>query len=42
MAPVNTLVYGRSGGDDMNEQLSAQDWLDQGLTVLASRGFTAL
>lgn len=42
MAPVNTLVYGRSGGDDMNEQLSAKDWLDQGLKVLASRGFTAL
>ncbi|MGJ5177893.1 TetR/AcrR family transcriptional regulator [Bradyrhizobium oligotrophicum] len=26
----------------MNEQLSATDWLDQGLKVLASRGFTAL
>ncbi|MDU1802860.1 MAG: TetR/AcrR family transcriptional regulator, partial [Bradyrhizobium sp.] len=26
----------------MNEQLSAKDWLDQGLKVLASRGFTAL
>jgi AcrR family transcriptional regulator len=26
----------------MNDQLSARDWLDQGLKVLASRGFTAL
>ncbi|MGJ4952741.1 TetR/AcrR family transcriptional regulator [Bradyrhizobium sp. HKCCYLS20291] len=26
----------------MNEQLSAKDWLDQGLKVLASKGFTAL
>ncbi|MGJ4999165.1 TetR/AcrR family transcriptional regulator [Bradyrhizobium sp. HKCCYLS3077] len=26
----------------MNEQLSAQDWLDQGLKLLASKGFTAL
>lgn len=26
----------------MTDQLSAQDWLDQGLKVLAQRGFTAL
>ena len=26
----------------MNDQLSAKDWLDQGLKALASRGFTAL
>lgn len=26
----------------MTDQLSAKDWLDQGLKVLASRGFTAL
>src|ERR1700730_3717917 len=26
----------------MADQLSAQDWLDQGLKVLATRGFTAL
>ena len=26
----------------MNNQLSAKDWLDQGLKALASRGFTAL
>jgi AcrR family transcriptional regulator len=26
----------------MTEQLSAQDWLDQGLKTLAARGFTAL
>jgi AcrR family transcriptional regulator len=26
----------------MNDQLSAKDWLDQGLKTLASRGFTAL
>ena len=26
----------------MNDQLSAKDWLDQGLKALANRGFTAL
>src|SRR5687768_12983706 len=26
----------------MTDQLSAQDWLDQGLRTLAERGFTAL
>ena len=42
LALVNTLVYGSAGGDHMNEQLAAKDWLDQGLKVLASKGFTAL
>ena len=35
---VNTVVY----GGNMSDQLSAKDWLDQGLKALASRGFTAL
>ncbi len=39
LAPVNTVVY---GGGDMSDQLSAKDWVDQGLKALASRGFTAL
>ena len=26
----------------MTDQLSARDWLDQGLKALAARGFTAL
>ena len=39
LAPVNTVVYGRF---EMSEQLSAKDWVDQGLKALASRGFTAL
>jgi AcrR family transcriptional regulator len=38
LAPVNTVVY----GGNMNDQLSAKDWLDQGLKALAGRGFTAL
>jgi AcrR family transcriptional regulator len=38
LAPVNTAVY----GGRMSDQLSAKDWLDQGLKALASRGFTAL
>ena len=43
MALVNTGVYGEmSQGLDMTDQLSARDWLDQGLKVLAARGFTAL
>jgi AcrR family transcriptional regulator len=29
-------------GTGMTDQLSARDWLDQGLKVLAQRGFTAL
>jgi AcrR family transcriptional regulator len=32
----------RHGGPTMSDQLSAKDWLDQGLKALASRGFTAL
>jgi len=40
---VNTVVYGRSSQDtDMSDQLSAKDWLDQGLKTLAKSGFTAL
>jgi AcrR family transcriptional regulator len=39
LAPVNTGVY---GGFEMSEQLSAKDWVDQGLKALAARGFTAL
>jgi AcrR family transcriptional regulator len=40
---VNTVVYGKmSLGMDMTDQLSAKDWLDQGLKTLAERGFTSL
>jgi AcrR family transcriptional regulator len=39
LAPVNTPVYGR---DIMTDQLSARDWLDQGLKALAASGFAAL
>src|SRR5206468_10012737 len=39
LAPVNTVVYGRR---PMTDQLSAKDWLDQGLRTLAESGFTAL
>jgi AcrR family transcriptional regulator len=39
VALVNTDVY---GCDTMSDQLSARDWLDQGLKTLAERGFTAL
>ena len=39
LAPVNTAVY---GGEAMNDQLSAQDWIDQGLKTLAKQGFSAL
>jgi AcrR family transcriptional regulator len=39
LAPVNTVVY---GSGNMSDQLSAKDWVDQGLKALASRGFTAL
>ena len=43
LAPVNTVVYGElSQGSLMADQLSAQDWLHQGLKVLAKNGFTAL
>jgi AcrR family transcriptional regulator len=31
-----------SHGTNMSDQLSAKDWVDQGLKALASRGFTAL
>jgi AcrR family transcriptional regulator len=40
---VNTDVYGEmSQGARMTDQLSARDWLDQGLKTLARDGFTAL
>jgi len=43
LAAVNTVVYGEmSHGTNMSDQLSAKDWVDQGLKALASRGFTAL
>jgi AcrR family transcriptional regulator len=38
LAPVNTVVY----GGEMADQLSARDWVDQGVTTLATRGFSAL
>ncbi len=41
--PVNTVVYGHVvAGIRMADQLSAKDWLDQGLRALARSGFTAL
>src|SRR5271163_3889943 len=46
MAAVNTVLYGggcmRERGSLMSDQLSANDWLDQGLKALAQSGFTAL
>ena len=42
MALVNTAVYGVFVETDMNDQLSANDWVDAGLKALASRGFNAL
>jgi AcrR family transcriptional regulator len=43
LAAVNTVVYGGlSQGNSMADQLSAKDWLDQGLRTLAESGFTAL
>ena len=43
LAPVNTVVYGEGTcGENMGDQLSARDWLDQGLKALAESGFTAL
>jgi AcrR family transcriptional regulator len=43
LAPVNTVVYGQvAAGIRMADQLSAKDWLDQGLRALARSGFTAL
>jgi AcrR family transcriptional regulator len=43
LAAVNTVMYGAmSQGTRMTDQLSAQDWLDQGLKTLARDGFTAL
>ena len=43
LATVNTVVYGGMSQDgNMVDQLSAQDWLNQGLKTLAKSGFTAL
>ena len=43
LAPVNTVVYGQVvAGIQMADQLSAKDWLDQGLRALARSGFTTL
>ena len=43
LAPVNTVVYGgMTDGMNMNDQLSAKDWVYQGLKTLAKDGFTAL
>jgi AcrR family transcriptional regulator len=43
LAHVNTVVYGEGVcGNNMGDQLSARDWLDQGLKALAESGFTAL
>jgi len=43
LAPVNTVVYGQVvAGIRMADQLSAKDWLDQGLRALARSGFPAL
>jgi AcrR family transcriptional regulator len=44
LAAVNTVLYGKlsQGRNRMTDQLSARDWLDQGLKVLAEHGFTAL
>jgi AcrR family transcriptional regulator len=43
LVPVNTVVYGHVvAGIRMADQLSAKDWLDQGLRALARSGFTAL
>jgi AcrR family transcriptional regulator len=43
LAAVNTVVYGEmSQAGSMAEQLSAKDWLDQGLKTLTESGFTAL
>jgi AcrR family transcriptional regulator len=43
LAAVNTVVYGELSQEEiMTDQLTAKDWLDQGLKTLAARGFTAL
>jgi AcrR family transcriptional regulator len=47
VADVNTVVYGADFRSTkqrsvMADQLSAKDWLDQGLRALAKHGFTAL
>lgn len=42
LSPVNTLVYGRILEPDMTDQLSAGDWINQGIKALTRSGFTAL
>ena len=42
LASVNTQVYGVVMARNVSDQLSARDWLDEGLKTLASFGFTAL
>ena len=43
LANVNTVLYGGAfQGYSVGDQLSAKDWLDQGLRTLAKHGFTAL
>lgn len=49
LAPVNTVVYGAADEREFPvkdsakpDQLSAADWLDQGLKTLTESGFTAL
>jgi AcrR family transcriptional regulator len=39
---VNTVVYGTFVRMKTKDQLSAKDWLNQGLRTLAQKGFTAL
>src|SRR5215211_7443077 len=39
---VNTVVYGSLRRMKTTDQLSANDWLDQGLRTLSQKGFTAL
>src|SRR5882757_4181034 len=38
LAAVNTVVYGDGGDGTMGDQLSAQDWVNQGLKTLAKSG----
>ena len=42
LPPVNTLVYGLTLEPDMTEQLTADDWIKEGLKALGRSGFTAL
>jgi AcrR family transcriptional regulator len=43
LPPVNTVVYGSTVSElDMTDQLSVDDWIDQGVKALAKGGFTTL